>query len=77
MSSSGSNLYIDDLVNFDEPAVSNEKSEIAEFFSHTNVLVTGGTGFLGKLLIEKLLRYSTDTTLYSNNFLRITNECKQ
>lgn len=77
MSSSGSNLYIEDLVNFDEPTVSSEKSEIAEFFSRTNVLVTGGTGFLGKLLIEKLLRYSTDTTLHLNNFLRITNECKQ
>lgn len=35
---------------------SNEKSEIAEFYAGTNVLVTGGTGFIGKLLIEKLLR---------------------
>lgn len=34
----------------------NERSEIAEFYSGTNVLVTGGTGFIGKLLIEKLLR---------------------
>lgn len=32
------------------------KSEIAEFYNGTNVLVTGGTGFLGALLIEKLLR---------------------
>ncbi|XP_076284758.1 fatty acyl-CoA reductase wat-like isoform X2 [Lasioglossum baleicum] len=34
----------------------NGKSEIAEFYNGTKVLVTGGTGFLGKLLIEKLLR---------------------
>ncbi|XP_076643574.1 uncharacterized protein LOC143353855 [Halictus rubicundus] len=34
----------------------NERSEIAEFYSGTNVFVTGGTGFIGKLLIEKLLR---------------------
>lgn len=32
------------------------KSEIAEFYSGTNILITGGTGFIGKLLIEKLLR---------------------
>ncbi|XP_076643575.1 fatty acyl-CoA reductase wat-like [Halictus rubicundus] len=34
----------------------NGRSEIAEFYNGTNVLVTGGTGFIGKLLIEKLLR---------------------
>ncbi|XP_076655259.1 fatty acyl-CoA reductase wat-like isoform X2 [Halictus rubicundus] len=41
-----------------QPQVSRsyEKSEIAEFYAGTNVLITGGTGFLGKLLIEKLLR---------------------
>lgn len=32
------------------------KSEIAEFFEGCNVLVTGGSGFVGKLLVEKLLR---------------------
>ncbi|XP_012288352.1 fatty acyl-CoA reductase wat [Orussus abietinus] len=31
-------------------------SEIAQFFANRNVLVTGGSGFLGKLLVEKLLR---------------------
>ena len=68
MSAVGSNLYIDDLVNFAEATISNEKSEIAEFFAHTNILITGGTGFLGSLVIEKLLRYFTNTILYLNNF---------
>ncbi|XP_037297377.1 fatty acyl-CoA reductase wat [Manduca sexta] len=31
-------------------------SEIQRFFSGTTAFVTGGTGFLGKLLIEKLIR---------------------
>lgn len=32
------------------------KPSIAESFRHGTVLVTGSTGFLGKILIEKLLR---------------------
>lgn len=35
---------------------SDDKSEITEFFDGCNVLVTGGSGFVGKLLVEKLLR---------------------
>lgn len=33
-----------------------QPSEIAEFYKNKIVLITGGTGFMGKLLIEKLLR---------------------
>uniref|UniRef100_A0A182M7X1 Fatty acyl-CoA reductase n=1 Tax=Anopheles culicifacies TaxID=139723 RepID=A0A182M7X1_9DIPT len=32
------------------------KPSIAEFFSGRDIFVTGGTGFMGKVLIEKLLR---------------------
>lgn len=28
---------------------------VSEFYSGKNILITGGTGFIGKLLIEKLL----------------------
>ncbi|XP_076687278.1 fatty acyl-CoA reductase wat-like isoform X2 [Andrena cerasifolii] len=58
MSSEGSNAYIDDISYQcdDTPVLNPEKSKIAEWFADTNVLVTGGTGFLGKLIVEKLLR---------------------
>ena len=32
------------------------KSEISAFYKNKSVLVTGCTGFVGKVLIEKLLR---------------------
>lgn len=31
-------------------------SSIEEFYDGTTILITGGTGFLGKLIVEKLLR---------------------
>lgn len=32
-------------------------SEIQNFFYGTNVFLTGATGFIGHVLVEKLLRY--------------------
>lgn len=35
-------------------------SQISEFYSETSIFITGATGFLGKLLLEKLLRSCCD-----------------
>lgn len=59
MTSEGSNAYIDDISYQcdDAPNLNSEEGKITEWFAHTNVLITGATGFLGKLIVEKLLRY--------------------
>uniref|UniRef100_A0A1B0BQB9 Fatty acyl-CoA reductase n=1 Tax=Glossina palpalis gambiensis TaxID=67801 RepID=A0A1B0BQB9_9MUSC len=36
--------------------VNSERSEIASWYAGKNVLITGATGFMGKVLVEKLLR---------------------
>lgn len=35
-------------------------SETAEFYRNKNIFITGGTGFLGIAIIEKLLRQTPD-----------------
>lgn len=37
-----------------------DRPSIAEFYSHKDVFITGATGFLGKCLVEKLLRSVLD-----------------
>lgn len=51
--------YIDEMIGMTEEPneVESEKSEVSGFFSNCNIFVTGGSGFIGKLLLEKLLRY--------------------
>lgn len=39
---------------------SDSKGDIKSFYTNKNVFVTGATGYLGKVLIEKLLRDCTD-----------------
>ncbi|CAL7951772.1 unnamed protein product [Xylocopa violacea] len=44
-----------------EPKVEEIPDRIAETFRGQNILITGGTGFLGKVIIEKFLRCLPDT----------------
>lgn len=37
-----------------------EYSEVASFYANKSILITGATSFLGKVLIEKLLRSCPD-----------------
>lgn len=41
-------------------ASSKPESKISKFYANCNVFVTGASGFLGKVLIEKLLRSCPD-----------------
>lgn len=45
-----------DITAADMIVPNSEPSDIVDFFRGANVLLTGGTGFLGKLFLEKLLR---------------------
>lgn len=49
----------------EEPTLISKVGEIKSFYAGVNVFITGGTGFLGKVVIEKLLRSCPDlNTIY-------------
>ncbi|XP_063928812.1 fatty acyl-CoA reductase wat-like isoform X2 [Zophobas morio] len=48
-------------------------SEIYKFYNDQNVFITGGSGFVGKVLIEKLLRSTNVRTIYV--LIRPKKEC--
>lgn len=61
----GTNSKNEDRGNSDNIDASVSNSPIQNFFSGSCVLVTGATGFVGKALVEKLLRSCPDLrTIY-------------
>lgn len=52
--------YLEDMLDTSNFSEDDHQSEIPQFFAGCNVLITGGSGFLGILLIEKLLRCCPD-----------------
>ncbi|KAL6257521.1 hypothetical protein P5V15_011094 [Pogonomyrmex californicus] len=53
--------YVEDMLDMSEHLdTSDYRNEIPEFYAGCNVLITGSSGFLGILLIEKLLRCCPD-----------------
>lgn len=56
-SEKNSQHYIEEYVQVEDEVEDLGVSEVTNFYEGCNVFITGGSGFLGKLLIEKLLRY--------------------
>lgn len=41
-----------------------DRSEVRKYYENANVLITGGTGFVGKILIRKLLMDTNPSKIY-------------
>lgn len=57
-----------DLFNHSDMSASTETSCIAEYFQRKSVFITGATGFIGKQLVEKLVR-SCPGKVYRTNLI--------
>lgn len=44
-----------------------QQSEIQSFYNDTTVFLTGATGFMGNLILEKLIRYQLFMDISSKN----------
>lgn len=62
----GGDIFIQDFIN---DLQESPESQIQKCFRGSCILITGGTGFVGKVLIEKLLRYVP--TIYNVKILLI------
>lgn len=52
------------LINEQKPLSEEKRISVLDFYRGKKVFVTGGTGFLGKVIIEKLLRQLEVETIY-------------
>ncbi|KAI4492861.1 hypothetical protein M0804_002652 [Polistes exclamans] len=64
MTSSYGQTYQEEMLSMvEEPNYYNQLGEIASFYSGKKIFITGGLGFLGRLIVEKLLRCCPEITM--------------
>lgn len=64
----GGDIFIQDFIN---DLQESPESQVQKCFRDSCVLITGGTGFVGKVLIEKLLRYVLESKKIKPTLLNV------